>query len=41
MTKDQIAEALCISPTTAKTHIRNIYAKLDVHSQRELTSRLE
>ena len=41
MTKDQIAEALCISPTTAKTHIRNIYAKLDVHSQRELTTKLE
>lgn len=41
MTKDQIAEALYISPTTAKTHIRNIYAKLGVHSQRELTSKLE
>ena len=41
MTKDQIAEALCISPTTAKTHIRNIYAKLGVHSQRELTTKLE
>jgi len=41
MTKDQIAERLFISPTTAKTHIRNIYAKLDVHSQRELAARLE
>ena len=41
MAKDQIAEALYISPTTAKTHIRNIYAKLGVHSQRELAARLE
>lgn len=32
---------LFISPSTAKTHIRNIYAKLDVHSQRELTAKID
>ena len=41
MTKDEIAEALYISPATAKTHIRNIYSKLDVHSQRELSSKID
>ena len=40
-TKDQIAETLVISPTTAKTHIRNIYAKLSVHSQRELANKID
>ena len=34
----EVAEYLVISVATAKTHIRNIYAKLDVHSQRELIS---
>ena len=28
-----VAEALCITTATARTHLRNIYAKLDVHSQ--------
>lgn len=41
MTKDQIAESLFISPATAKTHTRNIYAKLGVHSQRELEGLME
>ena len=35
-TRDEIAATLVISPATAKTHIRNIYAKLDVHSQKDL-----
>lgn len=35
-TRDEIAAALSISPTTAKTHIRNIYAKVGVHSQQDL-----
>jgi DNA-binding CsgD family transcriptional regulator len=39
-TKDEIAEALCISPTTAKTHIRNIYAKVGVHSHQDLISKV-
>ena len=34
--RDDIAEALYISPHTAKTHIRNVYAKMDVHSAKEL-----
>lgn len=40
-TKDDIAQTLVISPSTAKTHIRNIYAKLDIHSQKELISLVE
>ena len=35
-TRDEIAATLVISPATAKTHIRNIYGKLGVHSQKEL-----
>ena len=35
-TRDEIAATLFISPATAKTHIRNIYSKLDVHSKQEL-----
>lgn len=31
-----IAQALWISPLTAKTHIANIYRKLDIHSMQEL-----
>ncbi len=32
----RIAETLCITPATTRTHLRNIYAKLDVHSQQEV-----
>jgi DNA-binding NarL/FixJ family response regulator len=32
---DSIAEVLVISPQTARTHIQNILAKLDVHSRLE------
>lgn len=31
-----IEEELTVSPNTVKAHIRNIYGKLDVHSQQEL-----
>lgn len=31
-----IADSLCISINTAKTHIRHIYTKLDVHNRQEL-----
>ena len=34
--RDSIAELLFISPHTAKTHIRNVYAKVGVHSAKEL-----
>ena len=31
-----IAEKLVVSQSTVKTHMRNLYAKLGVHSQTEL-----
>lgn len=31
-----IAEQLSVSPNTVKTHIRHIYAKLDIHDRQEL-----
>ena len=36
MVARDIAETLVISNSTAKTHMRNLYAKMDVHSQTEL-----
>lgn len=36
LTAPSIAERLSISENTAKTHIRRIYRKLDVHSRQEL-----
>ncbi len=33
---ESVRKELVISVNTAKTHIRNIYAKLDIHSQQEL-----
>lgn len=36
--KNEIAETLFISPATAKTHVRNIYSKLNVHSKNELAA---
>src|SRR5919198_992161 len=35
---DQIAQALVISPQTARTHIQNVLAKLGVHSRLEAAS---
>ena len=34
--KDEIGEALFISPATARTHLQRLYRKLGVHSQAEL-----
>ena len=31
-----IQEKLVVSKNTVKTHVKNIYLKLDVHSQQEL-----
>lgn len=36
MVARDVAETLVISNSTAKTHMRNLYAKMDVHSQTEL-----
>jgi DNA-binding CsgD family transcriptional regulator len=38
---EHIQEKLIISPHTAKTHIANIYHKLEVHSQQELLDLIE
>ena len=40
-TANYIARALYISPDTAKTHIKNIYRKLDVHAQQDLMDIIE
>ncbi len=34
-TKEELAEALSISPRTVGTHKQNIYSKLGVHSERD------
>lgn len=36
-----IQERLCVSRNTVKTHVRNVYAKLGVHSQQELIDLVE
>lgn len=36
-----IQEKLCISKSTAKTHINHIYKKLDIHTQQELLNLME
>lgn len=36
-----ITDKLCISRSTAKTHINHIYRKLDIHSQQELLNMVE
>src|SRR5262249_1199774 len=34
-----IAEALVVAPSTIKTHLKNLYAKLDVHSRDQAIAR--
>ena len=36
-----IQEKLCISKSTAKTHISHIYRKLDIHNQQELLAMVD
>lgn len=40
-TRSALAEKLCISEATAKTHISNIYSKLGVRSKQELLAKLK
>lgn len=40
-TANYIARILYVSPDTAKTHIKNIYRKLDVHAQQDLMDIIE
>jgi LuxR family maltose regulon positive regulatory protein len=35
----QIAEALVVAPSTVKTHLKSLYAKLDVHSRDQAIAR--
>ena len=35
-TRASIAEKLCISENTARVHVKNIYAKLHIHSKQQL-----
>ena len=36
-----IQEQLCVSKSTAKTHINHIYKKMDIHTQQELLNMVE
>ncbi len=36
-----ITEKLCVSKSTAKTHINHIYKKMDIHTQQELLTMVE
>jgi LuxR family maltose regulon positive regulatory protein len=38
LTQPEIAERLFISKSTVKTHTRNLYGKLEVHSRREVVA---
>jgi DNA-binding NarL/FixJ family response regulator len=40
-TQPQIAAALSIAPSTVADHVKKIYNRLDVHSARELCSRVD
>ena len=37
----EIADELCVAPSTIRSHIKSIYSKLDVHSRTEAVDRAE
>jgi LuxR family maltose regulon positive regulatory protein len=39
LTNQEIAQALCVSVNTVKTHLKNVYGKLGVHSRREAAAK--
>ena len=39
LTSTEIAEELYISPSTVRSHIKNIYSKLDVHRRYDAVER--
>jgi LuxR family maltose regulon positive regulatory protein len=38
-TYQEIAQVMYVSVNTVKTHLKNVYAKLQVHTRREATSK--
>ncbi len=40
-TRASIAEKLCISENTVRVHVKNIYAKLHIHSKQQLIDMVE
>ena len=40
LSKEQIAEEVYLSPETINSHIRRIYAKLDVHDKMEFARKM-
>ena len=41
MTNKQISKELCVSLNTTKTHVKNLYQKLDAHSRTELIQHVQ
>jgi len=38
-TNQEIAQAMCVSVNTVKTHLKNVYGKLGVHSRKRAVTR--